>query len=321
VTGELQDPAQLHHSEALLDALAAARTYAQAATAERTRRAYQSDWSTFAAWCAARGVQDLPASVATVAAYLADLASRKRKVSTISRAVAALAYGHRLAGFYPPTHAEPVKAVLKGIRRRTGVATERKAPATARALHKMLKRIDTTTARGKRDRAILLIGFAAALRRSELVNLNLSDIERADGGILLTIRRSKTDQEGAGHVVAIPRGSKLAPVAGLDDWLSATGRTTGPVFTSIRRGDHITANRLTDQAVALIIKRYAAAAGLDPSLFSGHSLRSGYVTEALANGADVLRVMDQTRHRSVQTLKGYDQRARAFKTHSGLKFL
>jgi len=185
----------------------------------------------------------------------------------------------------------------------------------------MLRRIDTNTARGKRDRAILLIGFAAALRRSELVNLNLSDIERADGGILLTIRRSKTDQEGAGHVVAIPRGSKLAPVAGLDDWLSATGRTTGPVFTSIRRGNHITANRLTDQAVALIIKRYAAAAGLDPSLFSGHSLRSGYVTEALANGADVLRVMDQTRHRSVQTLKGYDQRARAFKTHSGLKFL
>jgi integrase len=184
----------------------------------------------------------------------------------------------------------------------------------------MLKRMpDTLT--GKRDRALLLLGFAAALRRSELVALNLADLERTDGGVLIHIRRSKTDQEAHGHVVPIPRGGKLRVIEALDAWLAAAGIDDGFVFRPIRKGGSLQVTPLTDHAVARIIKRHAKAAKLDPDQFSGHSLRAGYVTEALANGADVLRVMDQTRHTSVQTLKGYDRRARAFKDHSGKGFL
>ena len=319
--GDVQDPSALPLSEAFRDALEAARGFALSEKSDATRKAYASDWQRFRVWCAAQSTDVLPASVATTAAYLAHLAGQRKKVSTIDRAAAAIAYGHRLAGFVPPTHAEPVKAVLRGIRRRTGVRVERKAPATARAIHSMLKRIDTTTLRGKRDRALLLVGFAAALRRSELVNLTLSDIERTDGGIFLHIRRSKTDQDGQGHAIPIPRGSKLRVIEALDDWLQTAAIHDGPVFRPIRKGGRLQVQPLTDHSVALIVKRHARAAKLDPDLFSGHSLRAGFVTSALEAGSDVLRVMAVTRHTSVQTLKGYDRRAKAFQNHAGGKFL
>jgi site-specific recombinase XerD len=169
---EIQDNAQLPHSEAFRDALEAARGYALSSKSDATRLAYASDLRDFHTWCASVQAEPMPASIGTVVAYLAHLAADKKRVSTIDRRAAAIAYGHRLRGFDPPTSAEPVKAVLRGIRRRTGVAVERKAPATARAITGMLKRIPDTL-QGKRDRALLLIGFAAALRRSELVALDL----------------------------------------------------------------------------------------------------------------------------------------------------
>lgn len=318
---EVQDNRELPLSQAFEDALAAARGFALSEKADGTRRAYLSDLRDFAAWCAKVGAEPLPASVATVASYLAHLAGAKRKVSTIDRRAAAIAYGHRLRGHEPPTSAEPVKAVLRGIRRRTGVAVERKAPATARAIAGMLKRIPADTLQGKRDRAILLIGFAAALRRSELVSLTLADIERTGDGIFIHIRRSKTDQEGAGHVVAVPRGSKLRPVEALDDWLAAAGIADGPVFRPVAKGGRVVAAALTGQSVALIVKRWAKAAKLDPDDFAGHSLRAGFVTSALEAGADLLKVMDVTRHREVKTLQAYDRRAKAFKDHAGKGFL
>jgi integrase len=179
----------------------------------------------------------------------------------------------------------------------------------------MLKRIDDSL-RGKRDRALLLIGFAGALRRSELVQLTVTDIERTDAGIYLHIRRSKTDQVGEGHVIAVPRGSRLRPVEALDDWLTAAAITDGHVFRSIRKGGRVQEQALSDHAVALIIKRHAARAKLDPKVFSGHSLRAGMVTSSLEAGADVLKVMQVTRHTNVQTLAAYDRRAQAFKNHA-----
>lgn len=320
-TGDLQDNAQLHETEAFRDALDAARGFALAEKSDATRRAYGSDWRRFRAWCSRQGTDELPASIATCAAYLASLAAERKRVSTIDRASAAIAYGHRLAGYPSPTAAEPVKAVLRGIRRRTGVAVERKAPATARALQAILKRIDTSTLRGLRDRALLLVGFAAALRRSELVALEVADIERAPGGLFVHIRRSKTDQTGEGHAVAIPAGSKFRVPEALEAYLRAAAITHGRIFRSVRKGGSLSVDPLTDHAVALILKRRAKAAGLDPTLFSGHSLRAGFVTTALESGSDVLKVMDVTRHRSVQTLKGYDRRAKAFQNHAGGKFL
>ena len=137
----------------------------------------------------------------------------------------------------------------------------------------------------------------------------------------MRIRRSKTDQEGAGDFVSIPHGSRLRPVAAVKEWLEAAGITEGPIFRSIKKGGLVTSDRLSDRSVAQIIKLRAEAAGFDPTMFSGHSLRAGFVTSALHHGADILRVMDVTRHREVSTLKTYDRRAKAFKQHAGDAFL
>jgi site-specific recombinase XerD len=302
------------------DVLARAADYARSEKSEATRRAYRSDWRCFSEWCASIHTDPMPAGVATVCAYLAHLADAGRKVSTINRHAAAIAYAHRLRGVDPPTSAEPVKAVLRGIRRRTGVAVERKAPATARAITAMLRKVPDTLA-GKRDRAILLLGFAAALRRSELVALEVSDLERTSEGVVVHVRQSKTDQEGAGAEIPVPRGSRLKPCEAIETWLSAANIADGPVFRPINKGGSIGSDALTGHAVADIVKRYAAAAKLDATTFSGHSLRAGFVTTALEHGADVMKVMDVTRHRSVDTLKGYDRRAKAFKNHAGKGFL
>jgi integrase len=185
----------------------------------------------------------------------------------------------------------------------------------------MLAHIDRATLRGKRDRALLLLGFAGALRRSELVNLDVADLAFSERGLDVTIRRSKTDQEGEGQHVAIPHGSRLKPVEAMKDWLEASGIEAGPLFRPITRGSNLQAGRLTDRSVANIIKGYAASAGLVVADFSGHSLRSGFVTTAADRGADLVRIMDQTRHKDPRTVKGYIRRADRFKNHPGESFL
>jgi len=305
---------------AVLSLEEAAGDYARASKSAATRRAYQTDAADFTAWCRRHGLEPLPASVSTVAAYLAGLAKVGLKASTITRRCAGIRYMHRMAGYEPPTNSEAIKAVLAGIKRSIGTAVTRKAPATAEAIRAMLEEMPTDI-RGLRDRALLLLGFAGALRRSELVALDVADLEEGPEGMHVHIRRSKTDQEGAGDFVSIPHGYRLRPVAALRGWLQAAGITEGPIFRSIKKGGQVTRQRLTDRSVADIIKKRSAAAGLDAKVLSGHSLRSGFVTEALANGADLFRVMDVTRHRQINTLKIYDRRAKAFKQHAGEAFL
>lgn len=305
-----------------------AADYARSDKSDATRHAYRCDFANFTAWCARARRMPLPASVETACAYLASLADSGLAASTITRRCAAITYAHRLAGVPPPTLAEPVKAVLRGIRRRIGVAVERKAPATARAIAAMLRRIPDTLI-GKRDRALLLIGFAAALRRSELVALNLADVETVPDGVVIHVRRSKTDQEGQGHEIAIPRGTRLKPVEALQDWIIALTTSLNctkcladmPLFVAVGRWGRLESKRLCDRTVALIIKRRAGAARLDPAMFSGHSLRAGFVTSALEKGADPFKIMDVTRHKKIDTLKIYDRRAKAFKGHAGKDFL
>jgi integrase len=209
------------------------------------------------------------------------------KASSITRRCAGLRYMHRVAGLEPPTNSEAIKAVLAGIRRTLGVAPVRKAPATAEAIEAMLAVTPADSLRGLRDRALLLLGFAAALRRSELVALDVEDIESDVDGVRVIIRRSKTDQEGAGDVVPIPNGTKLKPVAAILAWLEAARIDEGPVFRPITRGGVVRSQRLTDCSVAEIVKAKAEAAGLDARVFSGHSLRAGFVTSALQAGDDI----------------------------------
>ena len=215
------------------------------------------------------------------------------------------------------------------IRRRIGVAPRRKAAATAEIVAAMLMRIpDTMT--GKRDRALLALGFAGAFRRSELVALDVADIIEHTDGLRVTVRRSKTDQEGQGVEKAIPHGRFIRPVALLREWLDAAGINEGPVFRPVSRSGNVRslgsnaeveterrAPRLTTQAVADIIKRYTAAAGLDPALFGAHSLRAGFITTAAERGADLARIMDVSGHRDPRTVVGYIRRASMFKDHAG----
>ena len=219
----------------LTDALTSAAGYALSEKADATRRAYRADIRRFSTWCEAVGAIALPATPATVAAYLAALADLRLKVSTISRRAAAIAYAHKLASFEPPIN-ESVKAVMRGIRRKLGTAQKGKAPATAAVVAKLVKRIPDDLS-GKRDKALILIGFAAALRRSELVALTIADIERATDGIVLYVRRSKTDQDGQGDQIAVPNGRKLKPVEALDAWLEAGAITQGPIFRRVRKGE------------------------------------------------------------------------------------
>lgn len=319
--GGVQDPERLTAAHALNDALDAAQAYAKASKSANTVRAYRSAYADFCQWCETVERSPLPALPETLAAYLAHLAEQGRKAGTIRHRLAAIAAAHRAKGLEAPTTDFRVRAVHGGIRRRLGTRPNQKAPATASAIAKMLKRVPADTLAGKRDRALLLIGFGAALRRSELVALNVEDIETAAEGVIVTIRKSKVDQEGRGATVAVPNGRKLMPVAALRDYVSAANLSAGPLFVRIGKGDRVTGGRLTPQSVALIVKKYARAAKLDADSFSGHSLRAGLVTEALANGADVFAVADQGRWRKLETVREYDRRAKAFTSNVGRSFL
>ena len=211
---------------------------------------------------------------------------------------------------------ERVRATVRGIRRSLGAAPSKKMPATAERVIGMAPLAGTRPS-STRDRAVLLIGFAGAFRRSELVALNADDIQETPEGLRVTIRRSKTDQEGHGHVIAIPRGVIACPVTALKAWLDAAGIAKGPVFRPIAKGGRIQATRLTGRSVADIVKAHAQRAGLDPKLFAGHSLRSGFLTSAAARGAPIFKMADQSRHKSMDTLRGYVRDAEIFKDHAG----
>jgi site-specific recombinase XerD len=292
--------------------------YARAEKSAATRKAYLSDFQHFGLWAQDRGLTILPASPETVAAYLADQASRGAKPSTLGRRCAAIQYMH---GNRPNPIADPgVKAVMRGIRRTHGTAPKRTAPATAERIIAMAPPPDGSLAT-LRDRALLLLGFAGAFRRSELVTLNVEDIEEVAEGLRVTIRRGKTDQEARGMVIAIVRGEIACPVAALRAWLEAASITEGPIFRRVRRGDHVQPERLSDRSVADIVKAHAQRVGLNPAAFSGHSLRSGFLTSAARRGATLFKMMATSRHRSVETVTAYVRDQELFKDHAGAGLL
>jgi len=307
--------------EAVSDLSDAALDYGRAALSSNTMRAYKSDWQEFQGWCAERGRSHLPANAATVANYASFLADAGKKVPTIARKLAAIRFFHRGAGLDNPTDNAGVAAILKGIRRTLGTAARQKAPATVDVIHAMMARINADSLQGKRDKALLLLGFAGAFRRSELVAITVEDLTFSDEGVDVFLPKSKTDQEAKGQSVAILNGKALKPADRLKEWLQAAEITSGPIFRRFNRGDRLTAETLTDQAVALIVKKYADAAGLDVASLSGHSLRAGFVTSAAENRASISRIMEVTRHRDPRTVETYVRRADRFKDHAGDGFL
>jgi site-specific recombinase XerD len=259
--------------------------FAENAKATASRRAYASDWQDFAAWCAARGATALPATPAMVCGYISTLAHSGLKASTLGRRIAAIAHVHSQHGHKPPPTAdETVRVVMKGIRRTIGTAPDKKTPATHDILAQLLDACPDTLI-GKRDRALLAFGFAGAFRRAELVALEVADLVEVADGLRVVIRHSKTDQEGQGAEIAIPRGYLLRPVEAVQTWLAAAEISAGPVFRPVAKGGRVGTEALSPHAAALVIKQRIAAVGLDPALYSGHSLRSGFLTSAAEAGA------------------------------------
>jgi integrase len=318
-------PAPATNLALLTDMLAPAEVvsavrFADAAKAAHTRRAYAADWADFARWAAARGAGPLPCPPGLLCGYLAALAEAGRRASTITRRAAAIAHHHRAAGFDPPTASPAVREVLRGIRHTLGTAPQSKTPATAGLVLRILA-VCPETLIGTRDKALIAFGFAGAFRRCELLALEVADLTMVSDGLRVVIRRSKTDPDAQGQEVAIPRGTHLHPVETLQTWLTAAAISDGPVFRPVSKGGTVGPFPLSDDGFIRALKRRAAAAGLDPAAFAGHSLRSGFLTSAAETGADVLKMAEVSRHRSMDTLRRYVRRGNLFKGHAGAGFL
>jgi integrase len=299
-----------------------AKRYGRAARSPRTRIEYARDWSHFAHYCEHAGLAVLPAAPQTVAAYLASLAGRldrPLKATTIQRRAAAIAFRHRQHGHAPPTAHPLVADVLAGITREHGVAPQRKSALTIELLREALAAIDDGTLRGVRNRAILLLGFAAALRRSEIVALNLDDLVFDHRGLTLHIRSSKTDQEGRGETIAIPLVPELAvcAVAALRRWIEEARLEFGPLFRSfaLPRGRNASLVlqdcRLSDRDIARIVQQAVIAAGLEGD-FAAHSLRAGFITSAAVRGVAEVNIQRVSRHKSTAVLRAYVRHATRF---------
>jgi integrase len=261
----------------------------------------------------------LPATAETVAAYIAECAGRL-KVGSIQRRLNAIAEAHKAVGLDSPTHSPIVTNTMKGIRRTMGTALAHKAPALTDDIRAM---VDATGAGliGLRDRSLILLGFAGAFRRSELVALDVEDCTFGKDGLTVTLRRSKTDQQGTGRKIGIPYGSnpETCPVRNLQAWIEQAGVTAGPLLRPLNRHGHLQAGRLSGVDVARAVKKLAIRAGLDAAKYAGHSLRAGHATSAAIAGASERSIMNQTGHRSVQMVRRYIRDGSLFRENSAAK--
>ena len=290
------------------------------ARAASTLLRYETAQREFGKWCASAALRSLPSTPETLALYLTHCMKLGRKASTLSVSLAAISYFHKRHGHPNPAANLGVQDVMRGIRRTIGVAQNQKAAATADVVAAMLTHLPSGL-RGSRDRAVLLLGMSGAFRRSELAGLDIDDLEFTTEGLDVTVRRSKTDQEGRGQLISIPDGHHLFPVKAVREWLAISGIKGGPVFRAVKIGGRLGTKHLCDRSVAEIVKHYAGLIGLEAGDFSGHSLRSGFVTSAAAAGVDLTRIMDQTRHTDLRSVQRYVRRAKRYRDHPGASFL
>lgn len=303
------------------------------AKATNTTKAYDSDWAHFAAWCAEKHLESLPASPGTVAGYLTDLANNLHyKMATVTRRASSISQKHQAIGLDTPTKDYWVRTTLQGLRRENLTAQKGKEPVYVEDIRRMVGKLPDSL-KGKRDRALLLVGFCGAFRRSELAGLDVKDLEFVDRGshdrgLKITLRRSKTDQSGEGRAVGIPVGSNVetCPVLAMRAWLEAAGIEDGPVFRwlngrghlpSVKELDRHLSARLSGHSIATVVKRACKAVGLDPKRYAGHSLRAGHVTQAAENRIPEQVIAQQTGHKSIATLRRYIRPATLFQDNSG----
>jgi integrase len=298
-------------------ALARSQAYQDAADAPATLRAYASDLKNFEAWCARHGMTALPATPQVVGAYLAA-AGEGYAMQTLRRRVAAIARASGVTGHPLDTKHPAIRETLRGIGRTHGSRGRRSAALTTAELKKLSQVCEPGLA-GDRDRSLLLVGFAGALRRSELVALDVERLTWSDDGVKLLLEKSKTDKEGEGAEIMIVFGrfEATCPVRALHRWLDSAAITSGPVFRKVNKAGRVEGRRLSEDAVRQILLRRAAQAGVKGSLaepVSPHGLRAGFVTTAYRNGVPDEEIMGHTRHRSLTTMRSYVRRAKLSKT-------
>ncbi len=276
--------------------------------ADNTVRAYESDFKDFSKFCLENGLNSLPTEPKILAIYLTHL-SKRYKFSTLKRRIASINVIHKMKGHYLDSKHPIIMENLLGIKRVNGSYQKSKKPLLVNDLKLIIKAVDeyeNKELKKIRNKSLLLLGFSGGFRRSELVNIEFDDVEFVSEGIKILIKRSKTDQSGEGSLKAIPyfKNREFCPVIKLQNWINYNKITGGKIY------------KISDKSVALIIKKYALFAGLDPNKYGGHSLRSGFATSAAESGAEERNIMAMTGHKTTQMVRKYIQEANLFKNNA-----
>ena len=285
-----------------------------------TLRAYKSDFKDFGAFCVNHGFKSMPTDPKVVSLYLTHL-SKSSKVSTLRRRLVSISMVHKIKGHYLDTKHPVIIENLMGIKRQKGSIQIGKKPILINHLKQIINVINEQNIEDivkLRNKALILIGFGGGFRRTELISIDYEDLEFVDEGVKITLRRSKTDQYGAGMLKGLPyfANEDYCPVKNLKNWLKVSKIKTGAIFRRFAKGSSLTKHRLTDQTVVLIIKECLKIAGIENHNFSGHSLRSGFATVAAESGADERSIMAMTGHKTTQMVRRYIKEANIFKNNA-----
>lgn len=286
-----------------------------------TIRAYKSDFRDFELFCVKNGFKSIPTDPKIVSLYLTHLSTKDFKMSTLKRRLVSIGVIHKIKGHYFDTKHPSIIENIMGIKRRKGSIQNGKKPLLINDLKQIINvidRINNEEIKKFRDRSIILIGFSGGFRRNEIVSLNCDDLDFVTEGVKINLRRSKTDQFGEGAVKALPYFENLqyCPVLSLRKWTEVSNIKSGALFRRFSKGSKLMENRLTDQTVALLIKKYLKLAGIDSKNYSGHSLRSGFATSAAESGAEERSIMAMTGHKSTEMVRRYIKEADLFKNNA-----
>jgi len=293
----------------------------QSSKAINTVRAYKSDFKDFGLFCAQNGFKSLPSEPKIVSLYLTHLSSRDSKMSTLKRRLVSIGVIHKLKGHYLDTKHPIIIENIMGIKRRKGSIQKSKKPLLINNLKLIINVIDECNyedIKKFRDRSIILMGFSGGFRRNEIVSLDHDDLDFVSEGLKINLKRSKTDQFGEGSVKGLPYfdNTQYCPVLSLKNWIEVSNISSGPLFRRFSKGSKLSEIRLTDQTVALLIKKYLKLAGIDNKNYSGHSLRSGFATSAAESGAEERSIMAMTGHKSTEMVRRYIKDANLFKNNA-----
>ena len=289
--------------------------------ASNTVRAYKSDFNDFSLFCIQNGFKQLPSEPKIVSLYLTHLSTKENKMSTLKRRLVSIGVIHKLKGHYLDTKHPSIIENIMGIKRRKGSIQKGKKPLLISHLKQLINVIDNNKdeeIKKLRDRTIILIGFSGGFRRNEIVSLDYDDLDFVPEGVKINLKRSKTDQFGEGSLKGLPYfdNSKYCPVISVQKYLKKSNIITGALFRRFNKGSILSKNRLTDQTVAILIKKYLQLAGIDSNNYSGHSLRSGFATSAAESGAEERSIMTMTGHKSSEMVRRYIKEANLFKNNA-----